>query len=76
MKIFKVLMMALAAQAGPTPDDEEIVEMCGNIPCSQARRGQVNPPLIKVIPPEEPGTREKYTNQVKLDQLFKVDHHS
>lgn len=55
MKLFKYLMLGLAAQAGPTPDEEEIVEMCGNVPCSQRRMGgNINPPLIKVIPPEEP----------------------
>jgi len=43
----------MAVQAGPAPDDNEIVEMCGNVPCSQRRGGNVNPPIIKVI--EEPG---------------------
>ena len=58
----KYFTLGLAAYAGPAPDDEDQVEMCGSVPCSKLRkaeRARVQPPLIKVIPEEEPGKMRK-----------------
>lgn len=47
MKIWRVLAAGLVA-ASPQPDEDEVVEMCGGVPCNRSRNRE---PQIKTYEP-------------------------